>query len=53
MGTASLPQNTTLYVYCRTGNRVLQAAPVLQAQGFTDLRLALGCGYEDLKSTLK
>lgn len=52
MGQVTLPKDKTLYVYCRSGNRVLQAAPVLEAQGYTNLRLAIGCGYDHLKDKL-
>lgn len=45
-GLAELPKDTIVYGHCRSGNRVLKAAPLLQKAGY-DFR-PLKQGYADL-----
>lgn len=44
----NVPKDSTLYVYCRSGNRSAQATEILKANGYTNVS-DLG-GLDDLKN---
>lgn len=45
-----LSKNSEIYIHCRSGKRAQAAAALLEKNGFSQVFVAIDCGYEQLKS---
>jgi rhodanese-related sulfurtransferase len=46
---SEIPKSGALYLYCRSGARANRVAQYLFEHGWSDIRVATGFGYADLK----
>ena len=49
---SEIPLDSVVFIYCRTGNRAKTAALALEAIGIQKIKIAIDCGYAELKNEI-